>query len=103
MPFKICNRSGIPDIEVFISKYSNGDGNDDWFTLPNPEATLITEIFTFDLLRPDQYETWGRSGWEVVVFKDPSTGRRRGWYLNGADNLHLTFYRLDAELGLVKA
>ncbi|KAH6905107.1 hypothetical protein BKA70DRAFT_1293438, partial [Coprinopsis sp. MPI-PUGE-AT-0042] len=51
----------------------------------------------------DVYETWDRSGWEVVVFKDPSTGRRRGWYLNGEGTVQLIFTGFDNELGVATA
>ncbi|KAH6905599.1 hypothetical protein BKA70DRAFT_490167 [Coprinopsis sp. MPI-PUGE-AT-0042] len=48
-------------------------------------------------------DTWNRSNWEVVVFRDKSSGQRRGWYLKGDGTLQLTFYGFDTELGLVKA
>ncbi|KAH6905603.1 hypothetical protein BKA70DRAFT_1107454 [Coprinopsis sp. MPI-PUGE-AT-0042] len=90
MVFQIRNHSGISGIQVFISKYSNTNGIDDWYSVP---PDFISQ----------QEDTWNRSRWEVVVFMDPSTGRRRGWYLNGEGTLQLTFYGLDTELGLIKA
>ncbi|KAH6897812.1 hypothetical protein BKA70DRAFT_1116107 [Coprinopsis sp. MPI-PUGE-AT-0042] len=90
MVFQIRNHSGIDNIEVFVSKYSNSNGSDEWYKVA-PDFTSRSA------------DTWNRTGWEVVVFKDPSTGKRRGWYLKGEGTLQLTFYGLDAELGLVKA
>jgi hypothetical protein len=89
--FHIRNHSNIHKIEVFISAWTREGGSDSWFTVAS------------NLSNADEYQKWHRTGWEVVVFKDPDTGRRRGWYLNCENAiLQLTFYGFEVELGLVK-
>jgi hypothetical protein len=89
--FHVRNRSNVHRIEVFVSSWSNDRGSDSWFNVVNN--------FSDD----GGFEKWNRTGWEVVVIKDPDTGRRRGWYLNCENAiLELTFYAFESELGLVK-
>lgn len=88
--FHIRNQSNCHRIEVFVSSWTNDRGSDAWFAVSTN-------------LAGDGFEKWNRTGWEVVVFKDPDTGRRRGWYLNCENAiLELTFYGFEVELGLVK-
>lgn len=63
---RVANKSHFP-IEVFVSKYSEGDDN--WFPLA-PEAS----------------DTWGsRDEWELVVFRLPNSSispPRAGRYID---------------------
>ena len=49
---------------VFVSKYSNAQGSDDWYQLG-----------------PGQSDTWSRSGWELVAFKNDGDTNRAGRYV----------------------
>ncbi|TFK26831.1 hypothetical protein FA15DRAFT_666968 [Coprinopsis marcescibilis] len=88
--FKIRNQSKYPKLRAFVSNYSISSGSAEWFSVPpnfdDPEKCL-----------------WARPGWEVVVFEDPASGLRRGWYLS-PDNgiLELYFFTFEQELGIVK-
>ncbi|KAK7051526.1 hypothetical protein VNI00_004500 [Paramarasmius palmivorus] len=86
--YRIRNLSGIPNIQCFVSSYNGG--NDEWYTLPT------------DYCDPHKCH-WSRSNWEMVVFKNPANGERRGWYLNSAQQtLELTFVGFSQELGIVR-
>lgn len=49
---------------VFVSKYSNSSGSDDWY-----------------ILQPGQRDSWSRNGWEVVAFKNGDDSFRAGLYV----------------------
>ncbi|KAJ2991119.1 hypothetical protein HDV02_003946 [Globomyces sp. JEL0801] len=55
--------SSAHTIQVFVTKYSNSDGSDDWFEL-----------------QPNAVEQWHRKNWECLVVKD--RGNRAGVYLS---------------------
>ncbi|KAF4612887.1 hypothetical protein D9613_011119 [Agrocybe pediades] len=78
--FTIFNKSNKAFF-VFVSKYSGGD--DSWFTL-----------------QPGTSDVWTRNGWEVIVFRDPDTGARRGWYLDCAalNTLNVAFFGLTSDV-----
>ncbi|KAF9551421.1 hypothetical protein CPC08DRAFT_823175 [Agrocybe pediades] len=80
--FKVTNGSQST-IEVFISKYTNKDhGSDAWYTLQDGAS-----------------DTWNRNGYEILAFKDPKTGDRRGWYLDCTDQTReITFRGFDRDL-----
>ena len=59
----IINNSSHP-IQAFVSKYSNSDGSDKWFTLA-----------------PRTRDTWSRKSWELVAFKNPNDSQRAGVYV----------------------
>ncbi|OSD01514.1 hypothetical protein PYCCODRAFT_1369433 [Trametes coccinea BRFM310] len=59
----VINNSGSP-ISVFVSKYSNSDGSDAWFTL-----------------QPGGRDSWSRKGWELVAFKNANDTNRTGVYV----------------------
>ncbi|KAL7277298.1 hypothetical protein ACG7TL_009154 [Trametes sanguinea] len=59
----VINNSGSP-ISVFVSKYSNSDGSDAWFTL-----------------QPGGRDSWSRKGWELVAFKNAKDSNRTGVYV----------------------
>ena len=90
--YYIRNHSAFDNrIEVMVSKWSNKSESDAWFPIPK----------TLD--DPSKFERWVRYDWEVVVFKCPETGRRRGWYLDPAGGfLELTFYGFQYDLGIAK-
>ncbi|CAA7264401.1 unnamed protein product [Cyclocybe aegerita] len=67
--FNIRNQSDVVGLQVFVSKYTNG--SDEWYQVPN------------DFTSAGQYH-WDRNGWEIVAFKDPATGVRRGWTLESS-------------------
>lgn len=79
--FKIKNATSTP-IEVMLSKYTNIDhGSDSWFTIAAGETS-----------------SWGRNGWEFLVFKDANENRR-GWYLDCTSRtIDVTFRGLDREI-----
>ena len=63
MGFTVENKSGAP-IKVFISKYSNPEGIDDWSTIEN-----------------DKSDYWNRTGWELVAIQfNNDTNQRCGVY-----------------------
>jgi hypothetical protein len=68
------NKSSAP-IQVFVSKYSNSDGNDKWFEL-----------------QPGAKDSWNRSNWELVAFKIGSSGPRAGVYVD--DGAIVSFHDL---------
>ncbi|KAL7277302.1 hypothetical protein ACG7TL_009158 [Trametes sanguinea] len=51
-------------ISVFVSKYSNSDGSDAWFTL-----------------QPGARDSWSRKWWELVAFKNANDSNRAGVYV----------------------
>ncbi|KAK7040815.1 hypothetical protein VNI00_009411 [Paramarasmius palmivorus] len=84
----IRNTSGIADVQCFVSNYSGG--KDDWVTLPH------------DFKDPHKCH-WNRKGYELVVFKNPANGKRRGWYLKcheQAATLYVTFMGFEQQVGL---
>ncbi|KAI0666530.1 hypothetical protein C8Q78DRAFT_983646 [Trametes maxima] len=72
----VVNKSSAP-ISVFVSKYSNSKGDDAWFTLG-----------------PGASDTWGRSGWELVAFKNHDDSDRAGVYVHA--NHAVTFNSLHS-------
>jgi len=89
--FNIQDRSNTNGLQVFVSKYSHNDGSDNWFPVaPNFDDPSASH--------------WYRKGWEVIVFRDPATGTRRGWYLNCADQIvNVTFFGFHQDIGLTRA
>ena len=63
-------------ISVFVSKYSNPDGYDHWYSVA-----------------PGEVENWGRDGWELVAFKNKDDSDRAGVYIR--TNRTVTFKALD--------
>ncbi len=59
----VVNNSSSP-IQVFVSKYSNSNGNDDWFTIAAGKR-----------------DSWSRNGWELVAFKNGNDTNRAGKYV----------------------
>ncbi|KAJ3007967.1 hypothetical protein NUW54_g3337 [Trametes sanguinea] len=59
----VINNSGST-ISVFVSKYSNGDGSDAWYTL-----------------QPGARDSWSRKWWELVAFKNANDTNRAGVYV----------------------
>ncbi|KAL0572587.1 hypothetical protein V5O48_009379, partial [Marasmius crinis-equi] len=59
----IVHNKSNQDINVFVSKYSK-DGSDDWF-----------------VVKAGQSESWSRSGWELVAFKNSFDSQRAGVYI----------------------
>ena len=51
-------------IHVFVSKYTNSNGSDEWYTIA-----------------AGQRDTWSRSGWELVAFKNANDTDRAGKYV----------------------
>ncbi|KAI0711015.1 hypothetical protein C8T65DRAFT_187148 [Cerioporus squamosus] len=51
-------------VSVFVSKYSNSSGSDDWFSLG-----------------PGKSDSWTRNGWELVAFKNANDTDRAGRYV----------------------
>ncbi|KAL0565981.1 hypothetical protein V5O48_016034 [Marasmius crinis-equi] len=60
------------DINVFVSKYSNKSGDDNWFAL-----------------KAGASDSWDRSGWELVAFKNGNDSQRAGVYIQA--NKSVTF------------
>ena len=60
----IVINNGTEACHVFVSKYSNAQGSDDWYQLG-----------------PGQSDTWSRSGWELVAFKNDGDTNRAGRYV----------------------
>lgn len=59
----VINNSSGP-IHVFISKYSNSNGSDEWY-----------------VLEAGKRDSWARNGWEVVAFKNGNDTNRSGRYV----------------------
>ena len=51
-------------IHVFVSKYSNSNGSDEWYTIAAGKR-----------------DSWARSGWELVAFKNANDTDRAGRYV----------------------
>ena len=51
-------------IHVFVSKYSNSNGSDEWYTIAAGKR-----------------DSWARSGWELVAFKNANDTDRAGTYV----------------------
>ena len=51
-------------IHVFVSKYSNSNGSDEWYTIAAGKR-----------------DSWARSGWELVAFKNANDTDRAGKYV----------------------
>ncbi|KAI0676446.1 hypothetical protein C8Q78DRAFT_1073251 [Trametes maxima] len=60
-------------ISVFVSKYSNSNGDDSWFTIS-----------------PGARDSWNRAGWELVAFKNANDTNRAGVYV--PTNAVVTFH-----------
>ncbi|PPR00228.1 hypothetical protein CVT24_004966 [Panaeolus cyanescens] len=85
--FWIKNGTDLKGLKVFVSAYTNG--RDDWYDLQ-------------DDFKDYEKSHWNRNGWEVIVVKNPSTGERRGWYMQTLDAgaLECTFMGFDQDLAL---
>ncbi|KAF4612457.1 hypothetical protein D9613_004411 [Agrocybe pediades] len=84
--FNIRNASGIQGVQAFVSRF-NGSGSDSWYNVPT----------TFG----DPANFWARNGREMVAFKDPASGRQKGWYLNtDGGTVNVTFNGFDADLSV---
>ncbi|RPD67411.1 hypothetical protein L227DRAFT_23765 [Lentinus tigrinus ALCF2SS1-6] len=59
----VVNSSSSP-IWVFVSKYTNDNGSDQWYKL-----------------EPGQRDSWSRNGWEAVGFKNVQDTDRAGTYV----------------------
>ena len=59
----VVNNSS-PAIHVFVSKYSNSNGSDEWYTIAAGKR-----------------DSWARSGWELVAFKNANDTDRAGRYV----------------------
>ncbi|TFK94871.1 hypothetical protein K466DRAFT_593169 [Polyporus arcularius HHB13444] len=59
----VVNSSSSP-VQVFVSKYSNSNGSDEWFTIA-----------------PGKRDSWARNGWELVAFKTGNDTNRAGKYV----------------------
>ncbi|KAI0666556.1 hypothetical protein C8Q78DRAFT_984005 [Trametes maxima] len=70
----VANKSSVP-IRVFVSKYTNSKGHDDWYTLA-----------------PGTSDSWERSGWELVAFKNDDDSDRSGVYVHA--NHSVTYHSL---------
>jgi hypothetical protein len=77
--FLVSNRSEKP---VFCCISTASGGNGDWFKLP-----------------PGGNDTWARSGWETVAFKDENDTERKGVYIktNGSKAI-VDFQGFDKEI-----
>ena len=51
-------------IHVLVSKYSNSNGSDEWYTIAAGKR-----------------DSWARSGWELVAFKNANDTDRAGRYV----------------------
>ena len=51
-------------IHVFVSKYTNSNGSDEWYTIAAGKR-----------------DSWARSGWELVAFKNANDTDRAGTYV----------------------
>ncbi|PPR04415.1 hypothetical protein CVT26_002282 [Gymnopilus dilepis] len=88
--FRIRNASNVKDLYVFVSKYSNSNGDDSWFAVA-------------DNYDDPSKSSWSRSGWELVAFQSSAAGARRGWYIQtNGQTVDLTFYGFEQDLGLVR-
>jgi hypothetical protein len=63
MNITVINQSG-QTISVFVSKYTEQDGSDDWFKI-----------------QPNAQETWKRKGWELVAISFEPNDDRQGVYI----------------------
>ncbi|KAI8969780.1 hypothetical protein BD414DRAFT_255671 [Trametes punicea] len=63
-------------ITVFVSKYSNSNGDDSWFNVP-----------------ANTRESWDRNGWELVAFKNTNDTDRAGVYVRVESTV--TFHSLS--------
>ncbi|KAF8873592.1 hypothetical protein CPB84DRAFT_1690700, partial [Gymnopilus junonius] len=87
---RIRNASNVTDLQVFVSKYSNSNGNDGWY---NVAGNFDDPTKSF----------WNRDGWELIAFQSPRTSARRGWYIHTAgETVDITFYGFEQDIGLVR-
>ena len=63
-------------IHVFVSKYTNSNGSDEWYTIAAGKR-----------------DTWSRSGWELVAFKNEDDSMRAGVYI--PINKKVVFYSFN--------
>ncbi len=70
----VVNSTSSPG-SVFVSKYSNSKGDDSWYTLAAGAR-----------------DTWDRSNWELVAFKNSGDTDRAGVYVR--TNTTVTFHSL---------
>lgn len=90
--FRVRNHSKFDAaVDVFITKWTISNGSDAWCRVDS------------SLGNASKSDNWERHGWEMLVFRDPETKRRRGWYLDcEAKFLQVTFYGFEQDLGLLK-
>jgi len=68
----IVHNKSKQDIHVFVSKYSNSNGSDEWF-----------------VVKAGASDSWSRNNWEVVAFKNNDDTERAGVYVQ--TNVKITF------------
>ncbi|KAK7437591.1 hypothetical protein VKT23_018489 [Stygiomarasmius scandens] len=68
----IVHNESKQDIQVFVSKYSNSNGSDEWF-----------------VVKAGASDSWSRNNWEVVAFKNNNDTERAGVYVR--TNMKITF------------
>jgi len=79
--FLVSNHSAKP-IYCFISTTSGGNG--DWFKIP-----------------PGGNDTWARSGWETIAFKDENDQERKGVYVtNNGSKATVDFHGFDTDIAV---
>ncbi|KAI0707681.1 hypothetical protein C8Q76DRAFT_745900 [Earliella scabrosa] len=59
----IINKSSSP-VSAFVSKWTDGNGDESWFTVPAGGR-----------------DSWSRKGWECVGFKNNGDSKRDGKYV----------------------
>ncbi|KAI0373548.1 hypothetical protein BV20DRAFT_743668 [Pilatotrama ljubarskyi] len=64
LPSIIIVNGSSSTLHVFVSKYTNSNGSDAWFTVDAGKR-----------------ESWSRSGWELVAFKNADDTKRAGVYV----------------------
>ena len=64
MPSIIVANNSAEKISAFVSKYTNSNGSDEWYTIAAGKR-----------------DTWSRSGWELGAFKNANDTDRAGRYV----------------------
>ncbi|KAI0670321.1 hypothetical protein C8Q78DRAFT_1079298 [Trametes maxima] len=72
----IVSNKSSSSITLFVSKFSNPTGSDRWYTLA-----------------PGRSDSWDRSGWELVAFKNSNDTHRAGVYIH--TNQEVAFFNMD--------
>lgn len=86
---RTVNRGDIPGLQVFVSKYTNDNGDNSWFNV--------------DFLYDDPKKShWSRkAGFETVIFRD-QYGKSRAYWLQVVDGqtTDVTFYGMKKEISI---